>query len=165
MTRRRLAPLVLLPALVLAAALGASTPALSSPSQEGSPAPKTRVGTFRRTDVLVAWHRSERFHAALGDLVRRRDEAQAKGDSSLVRSLEERGAAMQDRSHRQLAGQETIPEILEALAPSLAEVARETNVSAVAETLDYHDPATIEIVDVTDALVRRLPAAVRSAKK
>jgi hypothetical protein len=157
MTRRTNVLLAL--ATVAAVALSVAIPALSSSS-----AAKTRIGTFKRTEILVAWVRSATYVAPLRDLIRQQNEAKAKGDTQLVQSFEERGEAMQERAHRQLAGEETMPEILAALAPAMADVAKETGVAAIAETLLHYEADSIEVVDVTAALAKRLTPAEKPVK-
>lgn len=158
MNRRTILPMAV---AALALALSIAIPAVSSPSPRPLSEAKMRVGTFRRTEILVAWHRSAVQDARIRDLIRRRDEAKAKGDTQLAQALEERGAAMQERAHRQLSGEETIPEILEALAPQMADAAREAGVSLIAETIAYHDAVAVEVVDVTETLTKRLAPAIK----
>jgi hypothetical protein len=71
-----------------------------------------RIGTFQRTELMVAFHRSKQHDDVLKELIRQRDEARAAGQDARAKELDAQGAAMQERAHRQLAGEAPITNIL-----------------------------------------------------
>lgn len=118
----------------------------------------TRVGTFCTSDLVVAYYRSEAFDKRLQTLSAERDKAQAAGDEKKVAELESQGAAMQERAHKQLVGEAPITDILQHLAPSVPEVAKEAGVPVIAGQVIYRDPS-VRPVDVTELLVKKLKPA------
>jgi len=119
---------------------------------------KVRVGTFRRTELLVAFYRSKRWDQTLRNMMDERRKAKAAGNHVRVKELEAQGQALQERAHRQLAGKATLKEIMEQLQPKLPDVAKQANVRLIVEKPLFHD-ASVEFVDVTDLLVKHFSPA------
>lgn len=146
-------PPILVATLLLLAALG--TPAVAG-------APALRVGTFRRTEVLVAYYRSAAWNKMLADKRAERDKAEAAADHDTARKLEAWGRLAQERAHRQLTGQAPLTDngLLDQLAKALPQVAAQAKVHLIVERPLYHDDA-VQTVDVTDLLTRHLPPPQR----
>lgn len=117
-----------------------------------------RIGTFQRADVMVAYHRSKQHDDVMKELIRKRDEARAAGDEARVKELEAQGAAMQERAHRQLAGEAPITNILAHLKEAWPAIAREAGVDAIVEATLFASE-NVETVDVTSLVVKQFPPA------
>ncbi len=112
------------------------------------------VGTVRRTELLIAYHRSARHAETLRSLIRRRDEAAQAGDADTVAALEHYGAAMQDVAHRQLAGKEPLYTVLLGVEDELRAVMDRHGLARVVEA-----KRGVEGLDITDELIAMLPEA------
>jgi hypothetical protein len=131
-----------------------TTAAVPKPTASGSAenASMIRIGTYDSRAIAVAYARSAHMQAVHADLLRRRAEAQAHGDEPLVREIEAEGGALQLRLHLQGFSTAPVDDLLDAVRDRLPEIARRSGVGAITRSVDYH-AATVEIVDVTDALV------------
>jgi hypothetical protein len=115
-----------------------------------------RVGTFQRTEVLVAFYHSEFWHHELQGMMAEAKKAKADGDQKKVADLEAKGAALQAEAHRQLTGKAPLTNLLDHLKKEFAAVAKEGGVTLIVEEPLFRDPS-IEVVDITPLLVKRLP--------
>jgi len=150
-------------AMALCGAIGCSGPTSAgrTPLYEASPAqPGEPVGVFDRAAVLIAYYGSTFNEAEISALVRRRDEAAARGDATRVKELEAQGVAHQEHAHRQLAGRAPMDNIAETLRDELPDLAQRAGVSRIVPS-DAR-PAAAPTVDVTERIVALLPRA-RSA--
>jgi hypothetical protein len=132
--------------------VSAAAPVPTATSAEEDP-PVVRVGTYDSRAIAVAYARSAHLAAVHADLVQRRSEAEARGDEALVREIEARGGALQLRLRLQGFSTAPVDDLLDAVRDRLPEVARGAGVAAILRSVDFHEPS-VEIVDVTDALVR-----------
>ena len=124
-------------------------------------APKRlRVGVFKRADVLVAFYKSAAWDQHLKDLTKQREEAKAQGDEKRVKEIEEQGAKSQEYAHQQLAGRAPLDNIFEHITDKLPGVSRQAGVSVIVEKPLYNR-ADVELVDVTELLVKLLPPKTR----
>jgi hypothetical protein len=112
-----------------------------------------RIGTYDSRAIAIAYARSAHLAAVHTDLLQRRSEAAERGDEALVREIEARGGALQLRLRLQGFSTAPVDDLLDAVRDRLPEVAREAGVAAILRSVDFHEPA-VEVVDVTDALVR-----------
>lgn len=110
------------------------------------------VGVVRRTDLLVAFHRTPDKEAVLQALIRARDDARAAGDEKAVAAYEAFGEMMQDIAHRQLAGAEPLYTLIPGIEDELREVMDRHALARVVEA----GPG-IEGLDITDELTALLP--------
>lgn len=117
--------------------------------------PIFRVGTFDRTDVLVAYYRSDIHARWLHELQRRRDAARAAGNAEQAREIEALGGESQEEAHRQLAGEAPLTNVIEHLQPHWPAIAADAQVALIVEKPLYTDDA-VQIVDVTEQIVDRL---------
>ncbi len=115
-----------------------------------------RIGVFKRTDVLVAFYGSEIWDQHVKDLMKQREAAKAQGDEKKVKEIEAQGAKSQEYAHRQLAGEAPLDNIFEHIRDELPAVAKEANVSVIVEK-PIHKTADVELVDVTEQLVKAFP--------
>lgn len=112
---------------------------------ESAPGP---IGVVRRTDLLVAYHRSAAFDDLMHTLSARRDAAAAAGETETVAAVELYGAMMQEISHRQLAGDEPLYTVLLGVEDELRAIMASRGLSRVVEA----GPGA-EGVDITDELI------------
>jgi hypothetical protein len=120
---------------------------------------QTRVGVFDRQSIVVAYYRSPQWAGILNAKIAERDAARKAGDTKKADELSKWGQAHQNLSHRQLAGVAPIDNIMEALQPAFAEIAK----SAGVEKIVAEPPgAGVETVDVTDRIVDWLKADERT---
>ena len=139
---------------------GLATPALSGAVPSPPAATKLRAGTFRRTEILVAYYRSAFWHKALTDKRAERDKAKANGDKPKAEQLEAWGAAAQHRAHRQLTGEVSLAAngLLDHLKKALPAVAAQAKIHLIVEQPLFNDDA-VETIDVTDLIVKHFPPA------
>lgn len=109
------------------------------------------VGVVRRTDLLVAFHRTSEKEAELRVLIRARDDARAAGDEQAVAAYEAYGEMMQDIAHRQLAGTEPLYTLIPGIEDELRLVMDRHALARVVEA----GPG-IAGLDVTDELTALL---------
>lgn len=135
--------------------------AIAAAGTLATPAQNLRVGTFHQPSIVVAYYRSPQWAAILNSKLADKDQAKKANDSKKVDELEAWGKAHQEQSHRQLAGEAPITNILEALQPAFPEIAKTAHVAAIVPDLPYSD-STVEKVDITDALLDWLKADERT---
>ena len=135
--------------------------AIAAAGALATPAQNLRVGTFHQPSIVVAYYRSPQWAAVLNSKLAEREQAKKANDAKKVEELETWGKAHQEMSHRQLAGEAPITNILEALQPAFPEIAKSVHVAAIAADLPYVD-GTVEKVDITDALLDWLKADDRT---
>lgn len=120
-----------------------------------------RAGVFDKQSVVVAFYRSPQWAEVTKAKVAELDAAKRVNDVARVQALQAWGAAHQELSHRQLAGEAPIANIMAALANGLPEIARRSGVNLIAPDLAFADPA-VQTVDVTDLLLTYLKADSRT---
>jgi hypothetical protein len=134
-------------------------PTASGDEQSGKETPAAlQIGTFQRTELLVVDYGSAACAQAMQKTKADRDAAVAAGDKKRAAEIEERGGAMQDVAHKQLAGEATFKNVYEHLKGALPDVARQAGVQVIVEQPWFADPA-VKTVDVTELLIKQLPAA------
>jgi hypothetical protein len=131
-----------------------ANPGPQSPPDGGPSTPPAvvRLGTYDSRAVTVAYVRSEASARNLQALIQQRADAEKAGDRKRVKELNQQGEALQIRRHLQGFSNAPIQDILDSVRDRLPQVARDAQVVAIASVADWHD-STVELVDVTDALV------------
>lgn len=122
-----------------------------------TPAQHTRVGTFDKPSVVVAFYRSPIWAERMNEKLAEREAAKKANDTKKVQELNEWGSGHQDLAHRQLSGEAPIANIIEALAPAFPGIAQKSQVAMIVANLPYAN-ASVETVDVTDQLLDWLKA-------
>lgn len=125
----------------------------ASDAASARPAAKLRIGTYDSRAVAVAHGRSDLFMNKFKDLQRQHAEAEKAGDTKRIEQLKAQAESMQMRMHLQVFSDGPVDDVIEAVRDKLPSVAKQMNVSAIARAVDYHESATVEVVDVTDELV------------
>jgi hypothetical protein len=136
-----------LAAVALIALLG-TAPLLAQP---------TRIGTFDKRSVVVAFYRSPLWAGILKSKTAEMESARKANDTKKIEELKAWGGASQELAHRQLAGKAPITNILEALAPAFPEIAQKADVASIATDTPPVN-AEVQTVDVTDLLLDWLKA-------
>jgi len=131
---------------------------VAQPKSHASEESAFRIGTFRRTELLVAYYGSTVHDKAIKKLKENHDRAQSAGDLDKVKELEAQGGASQELAHRQLAGEAPLTNVLEQLKDALPAIAKEASVVVIVEQPLYRDPSVRE-VDVTPWLVKKFEPA------
>lgn len=140
----------------VAAGCGTSAaPAEQAAGTGGTPnaAHAVRLGFYDSRAIAVAHARSPAFAQRMKSLHEEHAAAKAAGDKQRLAELDARGRAQQARLYLQGFSTAPIGDVLESIADRLPAVANDAGVSAIIPTADYNDPS-VELVDVTDALVR-----------
>jgi len=119
-----------------------------------------RVGTFKRQELLVAFYHSKYWDSQMRDLMAKRDKAKGQGDPQKVAEVEASGAALQEEAHRQLLGKAPLTNVLAHLKAELPAIAKDASVSVIVEEPLFQDKS-VETVDITPLLVKRLPPVSR----
>ncbi len=122
-----------------------------------------RIGIYDSRAIAVAYVRSDQSARNLQALLVQRAEAEKAGDKKRVKELNARGDSLQIRHLWQGFSMAPVDDILDTVRDSLPGVAQQANVAAIASVADYHD-ASVELVDVTDDLVRLFNPDARTLK-
>ena len=122
----------------------------------------TRMGTFDRQAIVVAFYSSPLWAATLKEKQSELDRARRANDSTKVNELSTWGEESQELAHKQLAGEAPISNIIEALQPAFQEIEKTDNLSAIvpAPAVDLR----VQAIDVTDKLLDWLKANERTRK-
>jgi len=110
-----------------------------------------RVGVYDNRAIAVAYAPS-RFNPVPEKMIEH-ERAKAAGDTARVEEFEAWGEALQRTLHRQAFGRVPVDGLLLHVADGLAEVASAKDLDLIARHCD-HTASHVEIVDVTDDLVR-----------
>ena len=127
----------------------------------GAIAQTVRVGTFHKPSIVVAFYRSPMWSETMKAKIAEMEQARKVNDTKRAGELDTWGKTRQEIAHQQLTGEAPITNILEALAPSFPDIARQAQVSLVAADMPYSDP-TVQTVDITDLLLDWLKADDRT---
>jgi hypothetical protein len=137
-------------ALFLAAAAVGSC-LLPQPAKEPT---AVKVGVYDSRAVAVAFAQSAQNRAVLDDLMRQHSEAKRANATERVAALEAKGAAMQERLHRQGFSTASIADILKPIAEQLPAIAQQAGVDVLMSKWDVaYRGAHVEFVDVTEAMI------------
>jgi len=117
----------------------------------------TKVGTFDRPSIVLAFYRSPMWSAVVQEKKTEMQQAKAANDQKKVDELNKWGGDSQELAHRQLAGEAPIDNILEMMRPMLATVEARAKVTNVVPEVPGADK-TAATVDVTDLLLDQLQA-------
>jgi len=119
----------------------------------------TKVGTFDRPSIVVAYYRSPMWAAKLKDALAEREKAKASGDQKREDELSKWGQDQQELAHKQLSGEAPINSILDSMKPMLAAVEAKTHVVRIVPDVPWDDSRVSTVsVDVTDLLLDQLQA-------
>lgn len=135
--------------------------AANAPSVDAAGA--VRIGTYDSRAIAVAHARSAAFAQELDTLRRQRAEAVKAGDKKRIAELEAKGESMQVRKHLQGFSTAPVDEVLDSVRDELAGIARQRDLAAITRAVDHHEPM-VELVDVTDDLVRLFDPDVQTLK-
>ncbi len=116
----------------------------------------TRVGTFDRTAIVVAFYRSPLWVETLKAKQAELEAAKRANDQAKVQELNAWGGQAQELAHQQLAGTAPITNILQALQPAFLELEQTLNLASVVPASEL--PEKAQAVDVTDKLLDWLRA-------
>jgi hypothetical protein len=139
--------------LAVVTSLGSGLPAVRGQAAppEGA-ASVVRIGIFDSRAVAVAYARSEGFKRRASEIYERGRELEKAGDKQRLAVLKKEAQEEQRRLHLQGFSNMPIDDILEKMEPALPEIMSKAGVAAIVPSVAFHD-ATVEVVDVTDALV------------
>jgi len=156
-------PLSLLVLLCCAVSMGALTATghLARAASESAQI-KLRVGTYDPRAIAAAYARSDLWNKQLAGKMQEHKQAKADGDEKKVKELEAWGDAQQRRLHRQGFGNEPVDNILAFIKDDLPKVAQDAKVVLIVPKADWHDEASVEVVDVTDRMVDCLNPTVQT---
>jgi hypothetical protein len=118
----------------------------------------TRIGTFQRRELLIAYYGSTIHDRIMKKLKGEWDQAQLAGDMEKVKKLEAEGGASQEYAHKQLAGEAPLNNVIEHLKDAFPKIAADSGVALIIEQPLYRDPSVKEI-DVTPMLVKQFEPA------
>jgi hypothetical protein len=119
-------------------------------------AQSSRIGTFDRPSIVIAYYRSPQWKAILQEKKELLAKAEKANDSAKIKQLNTWSVQAQDLGHQQLSGQAPIINILTALQPAFHEIEKSDNLSDI---VPCPCPDTKgETVDVTPKLLDWLKA-------
>lgn len=127
---------------------------------KGTKVAAIRVGTFDRQQILMAFYQSTAFDKKMKGWQAEAKKAEAAGDEAKVKEIEDKGKALQELAHKQLAGEAPITEILDHLKKDMPKVAKLAGVQMIVEKPIFSD-GTVELVDIT----KQMAACLGPAKK
>lgn len=112
-----------------------------------------RLGTYDSRAVAIAYGRSGYNRKRIDGLMVRHQRAVEAGDERLAAELAREGEAHQVRMHLQAFSNARVDDALDPVRDRLASIAEDAGVGAIVAAADYR-AASVEVVDVTDAIVR-----------
>jgi hypothetical protein len=147
--KEKLTVVLVLTTLALILAAGSAAAVGSEPT--GAEAAAVRVGTFDSRAVALAYGRSPRPDCMLAEVAElRKQHAQAKeeGNEELVKELEIKGPALQEKIHKQVFSGAPVDEILALIKDDLPAVAEAAGVDLIVEGI-LHSGSGVEVVDIS----------------
>jgi hypothetical protein len=151
-------------AFLLAACVVMTALSLGVHRAEDRSGDRMRVGVYDNRAVAVAFVSSEAHRQTLSAWKEKHDAAQRDGDEQRMQQIEKAMDRMQWLSHRQGFGRASVDDAMASVKDQLQEVARRADVSLIVCNPDYLDPATVEQVDVTDAVVALFQPSEKTLK-
>lgn len=139
--------------------LGILAAAASARFEPQAVSAKVRVGTYDSRAIALAYAPSK--YNPVAEKMREHAAAKAAGNTKRVKELEAWGEKHQRSLHRQGFGRVPVDDLLAAVQTHLPEVAAKTGVDVIAMSCDYQG-ANVELVDVTDELVRLFEPSERT---
>jgi len=144
----------------------ATAQAATAPAAPAAPAAtKVRLGTYDSRSVALVWGRQPGFRAGMRELLEEYKAADAAGDTSRMRRLDQEGLWRQVRLHQRVFSTAGAADLLAPVRDKLPAIAQEAGVVAIVSKweLPYSDPA-VELVDVTAKVVALFAPGVMGAK-
>jgi hypothetical protein len=124
---------------------------------------KARIGTYDSRAVAVAYAASEQHQKLMKEKMQELKTAQAGGDSKRVKELKAWGDGQQRLMHMQGFAGAPVDDILAQVQERLPSVAKAAGVDALTRQVDYAS-ADVQIVDVTDAIVKLFDPSEKTLK-
>jgi hypothetical protein len=112
-----------------------------------------RIGTYDSRAVAIAYGCSDALQEYASKAKKVLDHCVEIGDTRRAQELNDLRELLQIRLKLQTISTAPINDILETVREKLPQVAQQHDVVLIARAADYQDDATVELVDVTDALV------------
>lgn len=125
--------------------------------------PKVRIGTYDARAVAVAYAHSELNNQQVKEKMQELKDAEAREDAKRVKELKAWGEAHQWLLHMQGFAGAPVEDILARKKDEVAAVAKAAGVEAIARKADY-TAANVEVVDVTDELVKLFKPSEKALK-
>jgi hypothetical protein len=120
---------------------------------------KIRVGVFDSRAVAIWYFRSDENKKVMQDLFAERTEAVKKGDSALVKKINEKGPLLQRIAHDKGFGRGSVAEILEKHSDVIKELGKKEKLSLILSKWEVNYSAgDVELVDITLKLLDILKA-------
>lgn len=128
-------------------------------SSPGCSKAKMRVGVYDSRAVAIWYFRSDDYMKGITAMREEMKNAKAKGDTMLVKKLNEKGPLMQRIAHDKGFGRGSVAEILEKKADVIKAIAKKDKLSAVVSKWELNYAGSdIEQVDITVELLKALNA-------
>jgi len=123
---------------------------------------KVRVGVFDSRAIAIAYAQSAAFQQQMQAFQAQGQKAKASNDAKLLAEFEAKAQTQQALLHLQAFSIGSVSEYLVKYKDDVAAVAKEANVSVIVSQFElaYQDPS-VETVDVTEALVKKINASPR----
>jgi hypothetical protein len=127
-----------------------------------SPAQESRIGTFDRPAIVIAFYGSPQWMATLKQKRAEMEEAKRSNDAARIKELNEWGGQSQELAHQQLMGKAGIGNILDVLQPAFEQIEQSEDLSGIVPA-PARAPKT-QTVDVTEQLLDWLKANENTRK-
>jgi hypothetical protein len=133
-----------------------------SPAQSPPATTKVRIGTYNTRAVALAYGRSPAVLKEINEQYKAGQEAKDK-DAQRYEKIKVEMQERQALRHAQVFADAPIGDIMATMKDALPEIAKKAGVTAIVPQVNYQDPS-IEVVDVTDALVDYYQPDAKTAK-
>ncbi|HEY7087094.1 MAG TPA: hypothetical protein VH518_03335 [Tepidisphaeraceae bacterium] len=128
------------------------------------PAGKLRIGVYDTRAICIASRNSPAFSEPIKQLQQELKDAQAAKDDQRVQAIKQRGATLQTLRHMQGFSNAPVDDIIAYIKDKLPAIARDANVSAIVPNrLDFQS-GDVEVVDVTDQMVKAFNPDAKTLK-
>jgi hypothetical protein len=122
-----------------------------------------RIGTYDSRAVTLAFLRSDAYAAYMKNVKNMHDEAELRGDTRRAAELNKYGESQQIRRHLQGFSTAPVEDILDTVRDQLPALAERMSISVITREADHHD-ASIELIDITDELVKLFDPDAKTLK-
>ncbi|MFN0058461.1 MAG: hypothetical protein ACKVX7_08390 [Planctomycetota bacterium] len=154
--------------LVLVLGVGVAVAIASAPESRGGregatlDPPPIRLGTYESRAIAVAYVHS-RFNTIVEKLTAELKAAEAAGDQTRAAEIRKQGERRQRQLHRQGFSNAPVDDLMVHIKDKLPAVCAAAKVQAIVAGVGYAGPE-VEVVDVTDQLVKEFAPTERTLK-
>lgn len=134
-------------------------------SEKKNPPEGLVVGTFDSRAVAIAYANSKFHNKIMKEKMAEHKKAKKAGDTEKVKELQDWGAALQAKLHKQGFGTSSVKSLLEHVKQDIPKVAKEAGVDIIVNKWDLaYQSEDAKFVDVTEMIIRGFEPSEKALK-